>query len=115
MTSFLARCLLLVTLASGFSLPGSSSVRVGSTSSVNVSDPTVWSLVWRDEFNGPTGSAVDPAKWVSETGGGGWGNNELEYYTNRPVNAHIENGALVISALRETYTGPDNVTRDYPS
>jgi beta-glucanase (GH16 family) len=107
--------LLVLVLALGFSLPGSASVRIASASPVNVSDPTVWKLVWSDEFNGPTGSAVDPAKWVSETGGGGWGNNELEYYTSRPVNAHIENGTLVITALRETYTGPDNVTRDYTS
>src|ERR1035438_8088399 len=42
-----------------------------------------WKLVWSDEFNGPNGSAVDSNKWVTETGGGGWGNNELEYYTSR--------------------------------
>src|SRR5439155_16698334 len=41
----------------------------------NVSDATVWSLVWSDEFNGPNGSGVDTAKWVPETGGSGWGNN----------------------------------------
>lgn len=35
-----------------------------------------WKLVWSDEFNGPTGTAVDSSKWVSETGGGGWGNHE---------------------------------------
>jgi beta-glucanase (GH16 family) len=81
----------------------------------NVSDPTVWSLVWSDEFNGPNGSGVDTAKWVPETGGSGWGNNELEYYTNRLQNADIENGSLAIKALNETYTGPDNVTRNYTS
>lgn len=81
----------------------------------NVSDPTVWSLVWSDEFNGPNGSGVDTAKWVPETGGSGWGNNELEYYTNRLQNADIESGSLAIKALNETYTGPDNVTRNYTS
>jgi beta-glucanase (GH16 family) len=81
----------------------------------NVSDPSVWKIVWQDEFNGPNGSAPDSSKWVLETGGSGWGNNELEYYTNRPINAHLESGALVITALRETYTGPDNVTRNYTS
>ena len=80
----------------------------------NVRDPTVWSLVWSDEFNGPNGSGVDPRKWVLETGGWGWGNNELEYYTNRLQNAHIENGSLVIKALQERYTGPDG-TRNYTS
>jgi beta-glucanase (GH16 family) len=81
----------------------------------NVSDATVWRLVWSDEFNGPNGSGVDTAKWVPETGGSGWGNNELEYYTNRLQNADIENGSLAIKALKETYTGPDNVTRSYTS
>ena len=38
-----------------------------------------WKLVWSDEFNGPNGSAVDATQWVTETGGG-WGNNEIEYY-----------------------------------
>src|ERR1041384_1168139 len=78
-------------------------------------DPSVWSLVWSDEFNGATGTPVDSTKWTAETGGNGWGNNELEYYTNRTQNADQENGALVIKALKETYTGPDNVTRNYTS
>src|SRR5208282_6785034 len=39
-----------------------------------------WVLTWSDEFNGPTGSTPDPAKWVVESGGNGWGNDELEYY-----------------------------------
>jgi len=50
-----------------------------------------------------------------ETGGWGWGNNELEYYTNRLQNAYLENGSLVIKAINETYTGPDGVTRNYTS
>jgi beta-glucanase (GH16 family) len=88
----------------------------GSTTPTAIlSNPAVWNLVWRDEFDGPNGSGVDPTKWVTETGGSGWGNKELEYYTNRLLNAHIENGALVIKALQETYTGPDAVTRNYTS
>jgi beta-glucanase (GH16 family) len=74
-----------------------------------------WKLVWQDEFDGPNGSTVDATKWVLEAGGSGWGNKELEYYTTRPANAYIENGLLVIKAQRETYTGPDNLTRDYTS
>lgn len=50
-----------------------------------------------------------------ETGGGGWGNNELETYTNRVQNAHVQDGNLVITAAKETYTGPDGITRDYTS
>ncbi len=44
-----------------------------------------WVLTWSDEFNGPDGSAPDPAKWIVESGGNGWGNNELEYYTPRAM------------------------------
>ena len=74
-----------------------------------------WILAWSDEFSGPNGSAADPAKWAFETGGGGWGNQELEYYTSRPENARIEHGRLVITARRENYTGSDGVTRAYTS
>ncbi len=77
--------------------------------------PSTWRLVWSDEFSGPDGSLPDPSKWTYDIGGSGWGNRELEYYTNRPANAHIEKGNLVITALRETYTGADGVTRAYTS
>src|SRR5262249_27056042 len=74
-----------------------------------------WRLVWSDEFNQPDGSAPASTNWVFETGGGGWGNNELESYTARRVNSSITNGSLVISALQETYTGSDSITRNYTS
>jgi len=77
--------------------------------------PPAWKLVWSDEFNGPNGSAVDASKWVSETGGGGWGNNELEYYTSRLANARQQDGNLVIRVLAEKYAGADGVTRNYTS
>jgi beta-glucanase (GH16 family) len=74
-----------------------------------------WTLTWSDEFNGPDGSPLDSSKWVSEIGGNGWGNQELEYYTNRPQNAIQQGGNLVITVLSEKYTGSDGVTRDYTS
>jgi beta-glucanase (GH16 family) len=74
-----------------------------------------WKLVWSDEFNGPNGSAVDRSKWVTETGGGGWGNDELEYYTNRLDNAYQQDGNLVIKVLQEKYIGPGDTTRNYTS
>lgn len=74
-----------------------------------------WKLTWSDEFNGANGSAVDASKWVSESGGGGWGNDELEYYTTRLDNATQQDGNLVIKVLQEKYTGPDGVTRNYTS
>jgi beta-glucanase (GH16 family) len=74
-----------------------------------------WTLVWSDEFNGPNGSSVDGTKWVVETGGQGWGNQELEYYTDHIENASVHDGNLVIRALEEKYTGPDGVKRNYTS
>jgi Glycosyl hydrolases family 16 len=59
-------------------------------------------LRWSDEFNGTT---INTANWGFDLGGGGWGNNELENYTNRSVNARIENGNLVIEARRENFGG----------
>jgi len=77
--------------------------------------PSGWNLAWSDEFNGPDGSQVDSSKWVMETGGGGWGNDELEYYTTRPQNSFVHDGNLVIKALEEKYTGADGVSRNYTS
>ena len=74
-----------------------------------------WKLVWSDDFNGPSGSAVDVAKWSFDIGGNGWGNNELQTYTSRTANASLERGSLMIKVLKETLTGPDNVTRNYTS
>ena len=74
-----------------------------------------WSLVWSDEFDGPNGSGVDAAKWILEVGGGGWGNQELESYTNRLQNAYVQDGRLVIRAQREKYAGHDGITREYTS
>jgi len=84
---------------------------------VSASNSAVWTLVWSDEFSAPNGSSVDATKWGFDigTGDNGWGNNELETYTNRTDNAVIENGFLVIKALKETFTGPDNKTRNYTS
>ena len=64
-----------------------------------------WNLVWSDEFNQADGSAPDATKWSHETGGNGWGNKELEYYTTRTNNARIEDGKLVIEAQPEKFQG----------
>jgi beta-glucanase (GH16 family) len=61
---------------------------------------------WSDDFDGPAGSAPDPAKWVRETGGSGSGNNELQYYTDGASNAALDGqGHLVITARRENPAG----------
>lgn len=59
-----------------------------------------YQLVWSDEFDAST---LDLTKWNMETGGGGWGNNEKQYYTNRTDNVRLEDGSLVIEAKKETY------------
>lgn len=74
-----------------------------------------WTLVWSDEFNGPDGSAPDPSKWSMVKDGSGFGNHELEYYTDKAANVHQEKGHLVITARKEKYTGADGVTREYTS
>jgi len=75
-----------------------------------------FSLVWSDEFEGPSGALLDATKWTFETGGGGWGNQELETYTDRARNASLDgDGALAIQAFRETFTGGDGITREYTS
>ena len=62
-----------------------------------------WREIWADEFNEASGAAIDSTRWTAETGGSGWGNQELEYYTNSIGNAyHDGKGSLVIKAIRET-------------
>ena len=90
-------------------------VACGQSQTTTSSSGSPWTLVWSDEFGGSNGSAPDSSKWTIETGGDGWGNHELEYYTSRLQNAQIQNGSLVITALKETYTGTDGVTRNYTS
>ena len=79
------------------------------------SDVAAWTLVWSDEFDGPKGSAVNSSKWSFDIGGNGWGNKELETYTSRAANSHLADGRLVIKALKETFAGPDRITRHYTS
>ena len=70
-------------------------------------EPMKLSPVWADEFNyeGPP----DPAKWVLESGGHGWGNRELQYYTDRAdagdANAYVKGGKLIITVRREDFGG----------
>ncbi|MCL4106401.1 UNVERIFIED_CONTAM: hypothetical protein GTU68_030359 [Idotea baltica] len=64
--------------------------------------------VWEDDFSG---NAINASTWSHETGNNGWGNNELQNYTDRrSENARVENGKLVIEAHQEKYA-----TRDYTS
>ncbi len=71
-----------------------------------------WKLVWHDEFEGVR---PDPGKWTYAVGGNGFGNDELEYYTDRPQNVYEQDGNLVLNAIEEQYTGADGVSRAYTS
>jgi beta-glucanase (GH16 family) len=77
--------------------------------------PAKWTLTFSDEFNSPDGSRPDPAKWKFDIGAEKWGNNELEYYTNRPENSVIRGGNLVITALKEKTPGENGKVYDYTS
>lgn len=67
-----------------------------------------YQMVWNDEFNDAAGKSPDATKWSFDigTGSNGWGNSELEYYTNRTDNVSTDgNGNLVITAKSESYGG----------
>lgn len=63
-----------------------------------------WSLAWQDEFDG---DEINRDNWTFDIGATGWGNNEWQHYTDRPENARIEDGMLVIEAREESYRGSD--------
>lgn len=77
-------------------------------SAEEISESPSYQLVWQDEFDGDT---VDATKWTFEVHGRP-ANNELQYYTDSPENAFIEDGKMVLQALKldEKYLG-----RDYTS
>jgi len=80
--------------------------------------PSGWTLAWADEFDDPTGTPPNPANWAYEIGDttpdgkNGWGNEELQYYTDDPANAQTDgDGNLVITldeadGSQECYYGP---------
>ena len=61
-----------------------------------------YTLVWNDEFDG---TSLDQSSWNYETGAGGWGNNESQYYRSGTNNAEVANGKLTITAKEEAYSG----------
>ena len=77
-----------------------------------MSDPMAdWELVWSDEFEGPEGQPPDPERWVHDVGGHGWGNEQLEFDSDRSENASLDGqGNLRIIARKESYGG-----REYSS
>lgn len=66
------------------------------------------SVVWSEEFNGAAGLPVDPAIWQPEVGGHGWGNQELQYYTDSTENAALDGSGNLAIVVRR----PDRQQRD---
>jgi len=71
--------------------------------SIQITVAVALTLVWSDEFDTP--GAPNPAKWGYDLGAGGWGNNELQYYTNRLENSSVAGGTLKITAKAESFSG----------
>ena len=73
------------------------------STSVSVTIYVASAAIWSDEFNND--GAPDSSKWGYDLGAGGWGNNELQYYTNRSENVYVSNGTLKIVTKKESYLG----------
>ncbi|GGL01700.1 family 16 glycosylhydrolase [Mangrovihabitans endophyticus] len=68
----------------------------------DTADAAIGGITWQDEFNGAAGAPIDGSKWKFDIGGSGWGNNELEYYTNSTSNVSQDGqGHLAITARKE--------------
>lgn len=91
----LSLCALFLLVFSVSCKKSSSGIEV--TDSATTPRALTYQLVWSDEFNG---TSVDQNNWTFETGGGGWGNNELENY--QTSNAQVTGGNLVITAKKQT-------------
>ncbi len=71
-----------------------------------VSPPPPWALTISNEFDGAEGTAPDPAIWTYDVGGDGWGNQQLEFNTDRPENVSLDGeGHLRIVAREESFMG----------
>lgn len=70
-----------------------------------------YTLAWSDEFNG---NSVNTADWTYETGNNGWGNNELENYTNTTQNSFVSTGNLIIEArhVGDAYSSARMITKN---
>jgi beta-glucanase (GH16 family) len=107
LTSLLATILLVIAILA---------LSCGGGATLQPPPTTGYTLVWSDEFNGADGSAPDSSKWTYDTGGKGWGNKELECYTNLTQNAHLQGGNLVITAISQpAYACSGGTANNYTS
>lgn len=74
--------------------------------SPDVSSSTEYTLLWQESFDGSSGENLDIDVWELQVGGDGWGNNQLEFNTDRTENVRLSGeGELEIVALRESLEG----------
>jgi len=95
-------------LAGGFAIVCISLLQGCTRDAVQTVPERSWELTWSDDFDGAAGTSPDAAKWSFDigTGSNGWGNSELQYYTDRASNvSHDGNGNLVITARNESFAG----------
>ena len=76
------------------------STTIAAPDPIPIDESEGWELVWNDEFDG---ASIDESNWTYDIGGWGWGNGEAQYYTERPENARVENGLLVITLRQEKF------------
>ena len=70
--------------------------------SIDIAVTVAMALVWSDEFDTP--GAPNSNKWGYDLGASGWGNNELQYYTDRRDNSYVTDGTLKIVAKKEAFS-----------
>jgi beta-glucanase (GH16 family) len=104
-------------LASCSLIPGNASAPAES-SQAEAGTPEDPDLIWRDDFNGVSGAQPDPTHWGYDLGAGGWGNAELQTYTQDPANVSIVgDGTLRIRAVGnaadKTFTSGRLTTRTH--
>jgi beta-glucanase (GH16 family) len=81
-------------------VPVASTTTIASPEPIPPEPPDGMQLVWSDEFDG---DQIDRSNWTYDIGGWGWGNGEAQYYTDRPENARVQNGLLVIELRQEQF------------
>ena len=78
----------------------------GTTANKDTTPKADWVMTWHDEFEGEKGAGPNPENWVYDIGGEGWGNNQLEFDTDRPENVSLDgDGHLAIVARKELFQG----------
>ena len=101
----LRKRILSILMALTLTITGLQGVNLSNSEKVFAVDSD-WKLVWSDEFEG---DSLDTDIWCYDVGigpeGNGWGNEEIQYYTDRADNVSVSDGELKITAKKEQYEG----------